>query len=66
VCWIGDSKGWGIKTLENLEAGAFVFEFVGEVVNNEKLARWLDMCLANGKIQRIMHYLWMGTRSSKG
>jgi hypothetical protein len=45
---------------------AFVFELVGESVNNEKLARQLDMCLVDGKRQRIIHYLWMGTGSLKG
>jgi hypothetical protein len=42
-----DWKGWGIKTLQNLEARAFVFESIGEIVNNEKLGRRLDKCLGN-------------------
>jgi hypothetical protein len=36
---MNDSKGWGIKTLEDLKAGAFFFEFVGGIVNSEELAR---------------------------
>jgi hypothetical protein len=47
VWWISDSKGWGIKTLNYLKVGAFVFEFVKEIVNNEELAKQLD---------RFMHY----------
>jgi hypothetical protein len=38
-------KARASKTLENLEARAFVFEFVGEIVNNEELVRQLDMRL---------------------
>ncbi len=26
---MSNSKGWGIRTLEDLEVGAFFFEFVG-------------------------------------
>jgi hypothetical protein len=33
---MNNSKGWGIKTLEDLEVGALFFEFVGEIINNEK------------------------------
>lgn len=27
-----DGKGWGLRTLEKLQKGAFVCEFVGEIV----------------------------------
>jgi hypothetical protein len=49
---MGYSKGWGIKTLKNLEARAFVFEFVEEIINNNKLARQLDNNLVDGKKTR--------------
>ena len=28
--------GWGIKTLENIKKGAFVVEYVGEVITSEE------------------------------
>lgn len=30
-------KGWGLRTLENLPKGAFVCEYVGEIVTNSEL-----------------------------
>ena len=34
---VDDKKGWGIRTLEQLSRGCFVFEYVGEVVTNAEL-----------------------------
>ena len=34
-----DAKGWGIRTLETLQRGCFVFEAGGEVVTNAELLR---------------------------
>jgi hypothetical protein len=31
VVWVLKEKGWGIRTLEDLLVGAFVFEFVNEI-----------------------------------
>ncbi|XP_026421240.1 probable inactive histone-lysine N-methyltransferase SUVR2 isoform X1 [Papaver somniferum] len=33
----GEGKGWGIRSLENLPRGAFVCEYVGEIVTNTEL-----------------------------
>ncbi|CAI5488527.1 unnamed protein product, partial [Closterium sp. Naga37s-1] len=30
-------KGWGVRTLERLPRGAFVFEYAGEVVTNTEM-----------------------------
>lgn len=30
-------KGWGLRTLENLPKGAFICEYVGEIVTNMEL-----------------------------
>lgn len=30
-------KGWGLRTLQELEKGTFVCEYVGEIVTNEEL-----------------------------
>ena len=32
-----EGKGWGVRTLEALEKGTFVCEYVGEVVTNQEL-----------------------------
>jgi len=41
VFYVDDRKGWGIRTLERLVQGSFVFEYGGEVVTNaELLRRW--------------------------
>lgn len=37
VFYVDDCKGWGIRTLERLSPGCFVFEYVGEVVTNAEL-----------------------------
>jgi len=31
-------KGWGIQTMEDLATSSFVFEFVGEILTNAKMA----------------------------
>jgi len=41
VFWITKRKGWGIKTLEDILVGSFVFEFVGEIITN------LEMVICN-------------------
>lgn len=35
-------KGWGLVALEDIQLGQFVIEYVGEVINNEELARRLQ------------------------
>ncbi|XP_065084451.1 nuclear receptor binding SET domain protein isoform X2 [Ochlerotatus camptorhynchus] len=35
-------KGWGLVTMEDIRQGQFVIEYVGEVINNEELARRLQ------------------------
>jgi hypothetical protein len=37
VFWTPEGKGWGIKTLEQLLYGAFVFEFVEEILTNKEM-----------------------------
>ncbi|KAH9531597.1 hypothetical protein CY35_19G045800 [Sphagnum magellanicum] len=37
VFWTSEGKGWGIRTLEDLPAGAFVFEYVGEILTNNEM-----------------------------
>ncbi|KAJ7555828.1 hypothetical protein O6H91_05G056600 [Diphasiastrum complanatum] len=37
VFWAPHGKGWGVRTLENLPAGAFVCEYVGEILTHEEL-----------------------------
>lgn len=32
-----EGKGWGIRSLEDLPAGAFVFEYVGEILTNNEM-----------------------------
>lgn len=32
-----EGKGWGLRTLESLPKGAFVCEYVGEVITNSEL-----------------------------
>lgn len=34
-----EGKGWGLRTLEHLPKGAFVCEYVGEIVTNKELQR---------------------------
>ncbi|XP_074311673.1 putative inactive histone-lysine N-methyltransferase SUVR2 [Silene latifolia] len=37
VFWTASGKGWGLRTMEDLPKGAFVCEYVGEVVTNTEL-----------------------------
>jgi len=37
VFWTEEGKGWGIRTKETLPPGAFVFEFVGEIVTTKQM-----------------------------
>lgn len=37
VFFTPEGKGWGLRTLENLPKGAFVCEYVGEIVTNTEL-----------------------------
>jgi SET domain-containing protein len=37
VFWTVEGKGWGIRPKEKLPQGAFVFEFIGEVLTNKEL-----------------------------
>lgn len=32
-----EGKGWGVRTLETLEKGTFVCEYVGEILTNTEL-----------------------------
>lgn len=37
VFWTPQGKGWGVRTLEVLEKGSFVCEYVGEILTNTEL-----------------------------
>jgi SET domain-containing protein len=37
VFWTVEGKGWGIRSVEELLAGAFVFEFIGEILTNTEM-----------------------------
>jgi SET domain-containing protein len=37
VFWTEGGKGWGVRTLEHLPAGAFVCEYVGEILTNTEM-----------------------------
>jgi len=37
VFWANQEKGWAIRTLEDLLACVFVFEYVGELLTNVEL-----------------------------
>lgn len=37
VFFTADGKGWGLRTLDELPRGAFVCEYVGEVLTNIEL-----------------------------
>ncbi|KAI0500505.1 hypothetical protein KFK09_018719 [Dendrobium nobile] len=37
VFFVADVKGWGLRTLEELPSGAFVCEYVGEILTNIEL-----------------------------
>lgn len=36
------SRGWGLKTLDNIKKGQFVIEYVGELISEEECNRRLD------------------------
>lgn len=36
VFFTSEGKGWGLRTLDNLPKGAFVCEFVGEILTNKE------------------------------
>ncbi|KAI4345881.1 hypothetical protein L6164_012968 [Bauhinia variegata] len=44
-----EGKGWGLRTLENLPRGAFVFEHVGEIVTNTELFARMVQTRGNDK-----------------
>lgn len=37
VFWTREGKGWGLRTLEEIPKGAFVCEYVGEILTNAEL-----------------------------
>jgi SET domain-containing protein len=37
VFWTIEGKGWGIRPIEELLAGAFVFKFIGEILTNTEV-----------------------------
>ena len=39
VFFVSNGKGWGIRTLETLRRGSFVFEYTREVVTNAELLK---------------------------
>ncbi len=41
-------KGWVIRTLEDLPANAFVFEYVGELLKNVELLLWMKEYMEHG------------------
>lgn len=44
-----EGKGWGIRTLEDLPAGAFVFEYVGEILTNTEMWERNNEIIRNGE-----------------
>ncbi|THG15816.1 hypothetical protein TEA_007991 [Camellia sinensis var. sinensis] len=40
-------KGWGLRTLEDLPKGAFVCEYVGEILTNAELFERVSKCPSN-------------------
>ena len=38
IFWTNSRKEWGIRTLEDLPQGAFVFEYVGQIVSNQEIS----------------------------
>ncbi|KAJ7977181.1 Histone-lysine N-methyltransferase [Quillaja saponaria] len=49
VFYTSDGKGWGLRTLEELPKGAFVCEFVGEVLTTRELYERNMQCTKSGK-----------------
>ncbi|XP_019440971.1 PREDICTED: probable inactive histone-lysine N-methyltransferase SUVR2 [Lupinus angustifolius] len=48
VFFTPEGKGWGLRTLEDLPKGAFVCEFVGEILTTEELNERNMKCTGNG------------------
>jgi len=40
-CWY-DVKGWGLRATADMEAGVFVIEYLGEVINNKECKKRID------------------------
>lgn len=57
VVWIGPKKGWGVRTLEDLSEGAFVFEFIGEVLTNTEMEIRVSCSLLRCKSPAILNML---------
>lgn len=49
--WTVEDKGWGIRSTENIPQGAFVFEFVGEILTNNELEKRMKI----GKKRKLRH-----------
>ncbi|KAG4976809.1 hypothetical protein JHK86_036283 [Glycine max] len=49
VFFTSEGKGWGLRTLEDLPKGAFVCEFVGEILSMKELHERNLKCTENGK-----------------
>ncbi|KAK7393359.1 hypothetical protein VNO78_21912 [Psophocarpus tetragonolobus] len=49
VFFASEGKGWGLRTLEDLPKGAFVCEFVGEILSIKELHERNMICTRNGK-----------------
>ncbi|KAJ1397863.1 WIYLD domain [Sesbania bispinosa] len=49
VFFTSEGKGWGLRTLEDLPKGAFVCEFVGEILTTKELHERNMKCTENGK-----------------
>ncbi|KAK7277481.1 hypothetical protein RJT34_22494 [Clitoria ternatea] len=49
VFFTSEGKGWGLRTLEELPKGAFVCEFVGEILTIKELCDRNMKCTKNGK-----------------
>ncbi|XP_015692152.1 probable inactive histone-lysine N-methyltransferase SUVR2 isoform X2 [Oryza brachyantha] len=49
VFFSGEGKGWGLRTLDELPKGAFVCEYVGEVLTNTELHERTLQNMSNGR-----------------
>ncbi|XP_050388284.1 probable inactive histone-lysine N-methyltransferase SUVR2 isoform X2 [Argentina anserina] len=49
VFFTSEGKGWGLRTLDDLPKGAFVCEFVGEVLTNKERHQRKIQCTRSGK-----------------
>lgn len=50
-----EGKGWGIRTLEDLPAGAFAFEYVGEILTNTEMFHRNEKLLKSTMQGEITH-----------